>query len=104
MLGLFCGFLIAEQNFPTFWLFMYWINPLHYALEGLISSQFHGDTTMIRIMDGTQVTAETYITQFQFTTWSYGHIGYDVLALGIFAGLAIFGNYLSLSFIRHDKR
>ena len=83
---------------------MYWINPLHYALEGLIMSQFHGDTTMIQIMDGSLVTAEQYITGYQFTTWSYSHVGYDVLALGIFMGLSILGNYLCLSFMRHDKR
>ena len=83
---------------------MYWINPLHYVLEGLIMSQFHGDTTMIRVMDGSQMTAEAFMTQQRFTTWRYDHVGYDVLALGIFASLAILGNYLSLSFIRHDKR
>ena len=104
VLGLFCGFLIAEQNFPTFWLFMYWIDPLHYMLEGLIMSQFHGDTTMVTLMNGVQVTAETYITQVRFTKWSYGHVGYDVLALGIFMFLFVTGNYLALSFIRHDKR
>jgi ABC-type multidrug transport system permease subunit len=89
VLGLFCGFLIAEQNFPTFWLFMYWMNPLHYALEGLITSQFHGDTTKITMMDGSITTAEDYITNYQFTTWRYSHIGFDVLALGIFIGLAL---------------
>ena len=103
MTALFCGFLIAEQNFPTFWLFMYWINPLHYALEGLIMSQFHGDTTMIRLMNGAKVTAEEYVTGYQFTTWSYDHIGYDVLAMGIFISMWVIGNFLSLSFLRHDK-
>lgn len=89
VLGLFCGFLIAQQNFPTFWLFMYWINPLHYALEGLISSQFHGDDTKITTMNGVVVTAEAYIRDYQFTNWSYDHIGFDVLALGIFIGFAM---------------
>jgi hypothetical protein len=89
ILGLFCGFLIAEQNFPTFWLFLYWLDPLHYLLEGLISSQFHDDTTKIKTMDGTQTTAEAYITDVQFSRWSYAHVGYDVLALGIFITLAL---------------
>jgi hypothetical protein len=89
ILGLFCGFLIAEQNFPTFWLFLYWLDPLHYLLEGLISSQFHDDTTKIKTMDGTQTTAESYIADVQFSRWSYSHVGYDVLALGIFITLAV---------------
>ena len=87
--GLFCGFLIAEQNFPTFWLFMYWLNPLHYALEGLIMSQFHEDTTPIKTLNGDIMTAEDYVNNVQFSSWSYDNRGYDVLALClfIFAGM-----------------
>lgn len=84
VLGLFCGFLISEQNFPTFWLFMYWLDPLHYALEGLIMTQFHGDTTEITEMDGSVTIAEEYMTGTVFTTWRYQHAGFDVLALGLF--------------------
>lgn len=89
VLGLFCGFLIGEQNFPTFWLFMYWLDPLHYALEGLITSQFHQDDTPITTMNGAIMTAEEYIAQVQFPSWSYDNIGYDVLALCIFIGIAV---------------
>jgi ABC-type multidrug transport system permease subunit len=87
IMGLFCGFLIQEQNFPTFWLFMYWINPLHYTLEGLITSQFHGDDTEITLLNGDKSTAEGFIEDYQFTTWSYSHVGYDVLALCIFISI-----------------
>jgi ABC-type multidrug transport system permease subunit len=82
--GLFSGFLIAEQNFPTFWLFMYWLNPLHYALEGLIMSQFKDDTTPIRTLTGQIMTAEDFMTSEEFSTWTYDHVGYDVLALCLF--------------------
>lgn len=87
--SLFCGFLIAEQSFPTFWLFMYWLNPLHYALEGLIMSQFHEDTTPIKTLNGDIMTAEDYVNNVQFSSWSYDNRGYDVLALClfIFAGM-----------------
>jgi hypothetical protein len=87
--GLFCGFLITQESFPTFWLFMYWLNPLHYALEGLIMTQFHGDDTSIRLMNGQLETAEKFVGEVQFSTWSYGHVGYDVLALGLFLGMAL---------------
>jgi ABC-type multidrug transport system permease subunit len=89
ILGLFCGFLIREQSFPTFWLFMYWLNPLHYALEGLISSQFHGDTTPITMITGAQTTAEVFVEDYQYSTWSYSHVGLDVLALGLFISCAM---------------
>lgn len=102
--GLFCGFLIAEQNFPTFWLFMYWLNNLHYNLEGLIMSQFKDDTTPIKTLNGEVMTAEDYMTTEQFSTWSYGHIGYDVLGLGVYIAVAIAGMYLGLVYLRHDKR
>jgi len=102
--GLFCGFLIAEQKFPTFWLFMYWLNNFHYALEGLIMSQFKDDTTPIKTLNGEVMTAEDYMTSEQFSTWSYDHIGYDVLGLGVYLFVAISGMYLSLAYLRHDKR
>lgn len=34
--SLFCGFTILYQDFPSFWQFMYWLDPLHYAIEGII--------------------------------------------------------------------
>ena len=89
VLGLFGGFLIGQQNFPTFWLFMYWLDPLHYALEGLIMSQFHGDTSPITTMDGSVMTAEDYIQNVQFPAWNYSNIGYDVLALCLFIGCSL---------------
>ena len=89
MNGLFSGYLIQEQNYPTFWLFMYWLNPLHYTLEGLIMTQFHDDTTPVTTLVGQTVTAEYYIDEVQFSTWSYSHVGYDVLALCFFCGLAM---------------
>lgn len=89
VLGLFCGFLIQEASFPTFWLFMYWVNPLHYALEGLITTQFRGDDTMITTLTGQVMTAETFITQEQFSTWKYDNVGFDVLALCIFLGFSL---------------
>eukprot|EP01033_Poteriospumella_lacustris_P015615 gene15613-11178_t len=104
VLGLFCGFLIGQQNFPSFWLFMYWLDPLHYALEGLIMTQFHQDTTPIRTMDGSIMTAEDYIQHVQFPSWSYDHVGLDVLALCLFIAFAVIGNYLCLAYLRHDKR
>jgi hypothetical protein len=102
--ALFGGFLIGQQHFPTFWLFMYWLDPLHYSLEGLITSQFHGDNTMITTINGDSTTAEKFIQHVQFPTWKYDHIGFDVLALCLFIFVAVVGNYLCLSYLRHDKR
>ena len=102
--SLFCGFLIAESSFPTFWLFVYWLNPLHYCLEGLITAMFHGDDTPITMMNQEVVTAEEYIRDYQLTTWKYDHIGLDVLAMCIYILVVLVGRYFCLAYLRHDKR
>jgi len=58
MNSIFCGYLIASQNIPSFWIFMYYLSPLHYALEGLVFSQAHGDRTPVTSFSGTVITAE----------------------------------------------
>ncbi len=102
-LTLFCGFMIPSQNIPTFWLFAYWINPLHYALEGLFFTQFNGDNTKITLYNGYQITAEKFVG-IVFEEWSYRHRGGDIAALLIFIIFLRFVTFLSLKYLRHDKR
>ena len=51
--GLFTGVLIRPSNIPTFWIFMYWLLPGHYVLEGLLVTQFNDDATVIVADPGT---------------------------------------------------
>ena len=51
--GLFTGVLVRPSDIPTFWIFMYWLMPGHYILEGLLTTQFNGDTTEIQADAGT---------------------------------------------------
>jgi ABC-type multidrug transport system ATPase subunit/ABC-type multidrug transport system permease subunit len=51
--GLFTGVLIRPYNMPTFWIFMYWLFPGHYILEGLLVTQFNNDDTPIVATPGT---------------------------------------------------
>ena len=76
----FCGFMIKSQDFPSFWVFIYWLNPLHYALEGITVTQFHKDDTEITTITGVTTTAERFISEY-YSSWSYDHRGYDVLGL-----------------------
>jgi ABC-type multidrug transport system permease subunit len=80
---LFGGFMIPSQSIPTFWLFVYWTNPLHYALEGLFTTQFNGDNTKITLYNGFTMTAEEFVGTV-FEEWSYKHRGGDIAALLIF--------------------
>jgi ABC-type multidrug transport system ATPase subunit/ABC-type multidrug transport system permease subunit len=50
--SLFAGVLIRPQNIPSFWIFMYWLLPGHYILEGLLMTQFSGDDTPIQASVG----------------------------------------------------
>jgi ABC-type multidrug transport system ATPase subunit/ABC-type multidrug transport system permease subunit len=51
--GLFAGVLIRPSNMPTFWIFMYWLLPGRYVLEGLLVTQFHNVDTPIAATPGT---------------------------------------------------
>jgi ABC-type multidrug transport system permease subunit len=104
LIEVFSGFYIKEQDYPTFWTFMYWLNPLHYCLEGLNMTQFHQDNTPVTRIDGTLTSAENYINEF-YSKWYYQHAHVrDVAVLfGYIIALRIV-TYLSLAYIRHESR
>lgn len=80
----FSGFMIKLKDYPDFWVFMYWLNPMHYALEGLVVTQFNRDSTPI-VITGTidSVSASTYVANF-YSDWKFSSRGYDILALCLF--------------------
>ena len=47
MSSVFAGMLIRPQLITPFWIWAYWVFPLHYVLEGLLTSQFESDDTPI---------------------------------------------------------
>lgn len=101
-LSLFCGFMIPSQSIPTFWLFMYWMNPLHYALEGLITTQFHRDHTLLTLFSSSdQMTAQDYIYTV-FEQWSYKHRWGDFGALILFILFLRYIHSLILSFLTFE--
>ncbi|ORX88633.1 hypothetical protein K493DRAFT_384766 [Basidiobolus meristosporus CBS 931.73] len=43
MLNLFCGVVVPYNSLPGFWkAWMYWIDPFHYWVEGLVVNELHG--------------------------------------------------------------
>ncbi len=104
VISLFGGFLIRPELFPDFWIFMYWLDPLHYVVEGLVVTQFNRDHTLVTLTgSGEVVTAHTYMHSF-YTEWRYAHRGYDVLALCLFIIVLRVATYFALKYVRHDKR
>lgn len=47
MNSIFGGVLIRPQDISNFWIWAYWTFPLHYIMEGLLTSQFRNDDTPI---------------------------------------------------------
>ncbi|KAG0565519.1 hypothetical protein KC19_8G196600 [Ceratodon purpureus] len=37
------GFMIPKNKIPTFWMWLYWVNPTQYALNSLTAIAFHCD-------------------------------------------------------------
>lgn len=75
--------MIRSESIPDFWIFLYWLDPLHYSLEGLFMTQFHQDGTKITLFNGQDITAQDYVESF-FSEWDYKHRYGDVFALLIF--------------------
>jgi len=104
LFSLFCGFMIKPEDFPDFWIFMYWLDPLHYVLEGLVVTQFNRDDTAVSITGTlTTTTAQGFIESF-YEDWHYSARGYDIMALCLFIIFNRVMTYYALSYIRHDKR
>lgn len=86
--SLFAGVLIRPQFISSFWIFLYWLMPSHYILEGLLLSQYHNDNTPIEpslgspfalSINGTSTcpnisdyTEECYGTAWQWVDVSFG--------------------------------
>ncbi len=83
-ISLFCGFTIIPSNFPSFWIFMYWLDPLHYALEGLVTTQFFKDNTPVTITGSTATLSASNFVEIFYPDWDYSHRGLDIMALFLF--------------------
>eukprot|EP00128_Syssomonas_multiformis_P009220 Colp12_sorted_trinity150504_noHs@29141 len=104
MFNLFCGFMIKPSDFPDFWIFMYWINPLHYVIEGLVVTQFNRDHSLVSVTGSTVVqTAARFVEDF-YPDWHFSARGYDIMALCLFILAFRVMTWYSLVYIRHDKR
>lgn len=93
--ALFSGVLIQPQNINNFWIFMYWLLPGHYILEGLLMTQYENDDTQIRAQLGSPFynylncanptncsgSAMAWVDSFFGGEFSSAHVPYDILYL-----------------------
>ncbi|KAG5191975.1 ABC-2 type transporter-domain-containing protein [Tribonema minus] len=103
--AVFGGFLISPALIPDYWIWAYYLSPLHYAIEGLLVTQFHSDDSEIVALDGTStITVSAYLTQFFGGKYTYAHRGYDVMALLLFIIAFRLLFFYASTYVRHEKR
>eukprot|EP01034_Spumella_vulgaris_P025560 gene25560-biopygen22067 len=103
-MALFNGFLMRAFLYPDFWIFMYWINPQHFVMEGLFVTQFHGDHRPVEVIGSNQImTAQGFIEGF-YKDFHYSARGYDVMALCLFIIAFRVATWYCLKYMKHDKR
>eukprot|EP00475_Leptophrys_vorax_P006508 TRINITY_DN14029_c0_g2_i1.p3 TRINITY_DN14029_c0_g2~~TRINITY_DN14029_c0_g2_i1.p3 ORF type:complete len:193 (-),score=6.95 TRINITY_DN14029_c0_g2_i1:108-635(-) len=117
------GFMIPKSSIPSFWIWLYWLNPTQFALNSLLSIAFYCDTsapspcsapacpttpsacpacTCPRLTDQNNVLVWSAAEQQR--SLNKGNIGYNVLALLGFIVVFRFGSYLGLRFMRYNRR
>jgi hypothetical protein len=100
---MFSGFTIKSNAIPPFWRFVYWSNPYHYTLEGIIVTQFHNAEDLITLSNGHQMTLGALVEQ-SFPDWRYDHVWYDIMVLVLVVVSTACLRYYSLSRFRFEKR
>jgi len=106
--NLFCGFLVPKGNIPNFWIWLYWLSPIHYALEAITVTQYYCDSPTcpsIPVVQGQQI-IQMPTWQFIQTTYgfSYGNRWTDYLVILAFLFGFRFGGFLGLKYVKHITR
>ena len=69
------GFAIRPQDIPGGWMFFYWLAPIHYVLEGLVVTQFHGAKTKVKGAPGFPPGEEPTLSRYYTSHWNDGWFG-----------------------------
>lgn len=104
----FAGFLQGPSDIPSAFQFFYWISPFHYVFEGILVTQFKGDTTPITLTNPTsgfdfQVTMEQFL-YMRFDAFDYEHRYTSYIVLIGFVLFFRIGTLYALTYINHLVR
>jgi ABC-type multidrug transport system permease subunit len=109
--NMFCGFMIPLDQIPSVWKFLYYFNPLSWALQAVLATQYYCDgTTDCATTQILNTTTGTYYSEevWQFTQDTFS-LHYDrrwidiVVLLCCMLGVRVVG-FLGLRFISHMTR
>ena len=65
-----CGFAITPDKIPDYWLFAYWIAPVHYVFEGIVVTQYHGSSLRLDDIPGAPT-----LSRYFASHWDDSHFG-----------------------------
>lgn len=83
--NLFSGFMIPHKRIPVWWRWYYWANPVAWSLYGLLTSQYGGDTHLVKLSNGNLMTIREVLKH----VFGYRHDFLSVTATMV-AGFCIF--------------
>ncbi|CAK4707094.1 unnamed protein product [Aphanomyces euteiches] len=109
--SIFSGFFIHRPDIPVAWRFLYWISPLHYMMEGVMSTQFLQNPANISLgskstgpLSPQPVAVQAYVAKFFDGSISYDNRFLDLVAILVWiVSLRIF-HALAMTFISHVTR
>mmetsp|Transcript_19064 Transcript_19064/g.72080 ORF Transcript_19064/g.72080 Transcript_19064/m.72080 type:complete len:1408 (-) Transcript_19064:508-4731(-) len=105
--NLFAGFIQPVSEIPDQLVFFFWLSPLHYVFEGLLTSQFRDDDTNVQVLQpgvGTiEVKMSTFVNEL-FPDFDYDNTDYGVGVLIAFIIVFRIGTFLALTYVNHLKR
>jgi len=102
------GFSITPDKIPDHWIFTYWISPIHYSLEGMVVTQFHGADQEIRDQPGNPTVGRftsSHDSDSHFGGFfTYSHRFQNILILALICTFWRVGTLYALTFINYTTR
>ncbi|KAG9406603.1 hypothetical protein AC1031_002921 [Aphanomyces cochlioides] len=109
--SIFSGFFIHRPDIPLAWRFLYWISPLHYMMEGVMSIQFLQNPANISLgskstgpLSPQPVAVQEYVAKFFDGSISYDNRFIDLVAILVWIVSLRILHALAMKFISHVTR
>lgn len=115
------GFMIPKKKIPTFWMWLYWVNPTQYALNSLTAIAFYcdlqaplcqscdilnpascPDCPCVRVEDQGNVLA-WFIMQ-DLMSLDYGNRYHSMGMLLLFNCIFMVASVIALKYMKYDRR
>ena len=96
------GFLIAPQDIPPWWIWVYWLNPLRYILQGIAVNEL-GDGKEY-VVDGTDEYVSGDVLLEALGGWSFSQRWWYCYIVVLLFGFAASGGLMLATRINWMKR